>query len=134
MKALLLAIICISAIAVWASPSFGFEDVGGDYGSSWLEKYGTMPVSTLETPNALWNWGSAPKGFVLRNGTLYPPGTAPQWYYPTSITDYSPIVINQTDLSNSPELGIFYMTDPWLLAQLTGRPVNIVNEPKGTLF
>lgn len=133
MKALLLAIICISAISVLASPSLGYEDVGGDYGSSWLEKYGDMPVSTMETPNVLWNWGSAPKGFVLKNGTLFPPGTAPQWYYPTSIIDYSPIVLNKTEISNS-QLGNYNMMDPWLLAQLTGRPVVMVNEPHGTLF
>jgi hypothetical protein len=133
MKELLLAIISISAISIWATPTLGFEDVGGNYGSSWLEKYGTKPASTFETPNALWNWGSAPKGFALRNGTLYPPGTVPQWYYPILISDYSPIVINQSELSNS-QLGSSNTADPWLLAQLTGRPVNIINQPKSTLF
>ena len=133
MRALLLAMICISAVAIWACPCFGFEDVGGDYGSSWLENYGTKPASTFERPNTLWDWGSAPKGFALRNGTLYPPGTVPQWYYPIIVNDYNPIVLNQSELTNS-QLGNLYTTDPWLLAQLTGRPVNIISEPRGTLF
>ena len=133
MKALLLAVLCICAIAVMEFPSSGYEDVGGSFGISWLEKYGTAPVNTIETPNNIWNWGNAPKGFVLRNGTLFPPGTVPQWYYPVLITDFTPIVINQSELS-SPQLGNSYATDPWLLAQLTGRPVTLVNEPHGTLF
>ena len=49
------------------------------------------------------------------------------------ISDSNPIVLNRTELTN-PQFGDLYTTDPWLLAQLTGRPVNIVSEPKGTLF
>jgi hypothetical protein len=133
MRAILLAIICISAMVLWVALCLAFEDVGGDFGSKWLENYGTRTSSTFESPNSLWDWGNAPKGFALRNGTLYPPGTAPQWYYPFMVTDYNPIVLNRTELTNS-QLGGLYTTDPWLLAQLTGRPVNIVSEPKGTLF
>jgi len=133
MRTIFLAAICIFSCLAYTLPSCGFQSVGEDFGTSWLEKYGTMPISTLEIANNLWNWGSAPKGFKLHNGTLYPPGTEPQWYYPNSFTDYTPIIINRTDSSN---LQSPYSSDvdPWLLAQLSGRPVALVNEPKSTLF
>ncbi|HOU71547.1 MAG TPA: hypothetical protein PLK88_09145 [Methanothrix sp.] len=133
MRLMLPALLFAATIALVASLCLGFEDVGGDFGSSWLEKYGTRVPRTFETPNSLWDWGNAPKGFALRNGTLFPPGTAPQWYYPFIITDYSPIVLNRSELT-SPQLENLYTTDPWLLAQLTGRPVNVISQPHGTLF
>jgi len=133
MRLMLPALLFAATIALVASLCLGFEDVGGDFGSSWLEKYGTRVPSTFETPNSLWDWGNAPKGFALRNGTLFPPGTAPQWYYPFIITDYSPIVLNRSELT-SPQLENLYTTDPWLLAQLTGRPVNVISQPHRTLF
>ena len=133
MRLTLPALLFAATIVLVASLCLGFEDVGGDFGSSWLEKYGTRVPSTFETPNSLWDWGNAPKGFALRNGTLFPPGTAPQWYYPFIITDYSPIVLNRSELT-SPQLENLYTTDPWLLAQLTGRPVNVISQPHRTLF
>jgi hypothetical protein len=133
MKTSLVAIICICISSICIPLSYGFQSVGEDFGATWLEKYGTKPTSTLEIANNLWNWGTAPKGFKLYNGTLYPPGTEPQLYYPNSYTDYAPIIINRTDSSYFQAPTSSGM-DPWLLAQLSGRPVAFVKEPKGTLF
>jgi hypothetical protein len=133
MRASLVAIICICVSLICISLSYGFQSVGEDFGTSWLETYGSKPISTLEIANNLWNWGSAPKGFALHNGTLYPPGTEPQWYYPNSYSDYTPIIINRTDSSKSQSQDSSNV-DPWLLAQLSGRPVAMVKEPRGTLF
>jgi len=134
MRASLVAIICILAFSSICIPlSSGFQSVGGDFGTIWLEKYGSMPISTQEIANNLWNWGAAPKGFKLHNGMLYPPGTEPQFYYPNSFTDYTPIIINRTDSSYFQAPTSLDM-DPWLLAQLSGRPVALVKEPNGTLF
>jgi hypothetical protein len=133
MKASLVAVICICISSICVSLSYGFQNVGEDFGTVWLEKYGTKPISTQEFANNLWSWGAAPKGFKLYNGTLYPPGTEPQLYYPNSYTDYAPIIMNQMDSSYS-QAPTSSGIDSWLLAQLTGRPVALVKEPKGTLF
>jgi hypothetical protein len=132
MKHLLLIIVGMCAIAAGVSQSLGYQDVGGDFGSTWLSNYGSMPVSVLEEANNLWNWGNAPKGYTLLNGTVYPPGMAPQWYYPYAYNDYTPIIINKTQSKFSQTSNDFY-TDPWLLAQLTGRPVETVHEPHSVL-
>ena len=133
MRISLAAVICIFMSMILVPSSYGFQSVGESFGASWLEKYGTKPVSTLEVQNSLWNWGSTPKGFTLINGTVYPPGYAPQWYYPDTFSNNdTPIVINSTGSGNlQPNyLGM----DPWLTAQLTGRPVTVVREPRSTLF
>lgn len=133
MKSSLIALICVFAFAVCISVSAAFQDVSGNYGQTWLENYGSMPISTLESSNNLWNWGSVPKGYQLINGTVYPPGTAPVWYYPTSLLDYTPIIINKTESSSLGSASGFE-ADPWLLSQLTGRPVTVVHEPHSMLF
>ncbi len=113
-------------------PSHGYQDVGSDYGTSWLENNGTMPVSTQEA-NSLWNWGNAPKGYSLHNGVLYPPGTEPEWYYPTSMTSSTPIIINESE-SNQLQSTYDSYTDPWLLAQLSGRPVYVTKDSTSKLI
>jgi hypothetical protein len=133
MNVLLAAIACLCITLACITLSCGFQSVGEEYGSSWLEKYGTKPISTMEIANNLWNWGGAPKGFALHEGVLYPPGTEPQWYYPTSYADYTPIIINRTDSRTLASQNLLNV-DPWLLSQLSGRPVVLVKEPKGTLF
>lgn len=124
-------LLCLSMICIQSS--CGFQSVGEDFGTSWLEEHGTKPISTIEIQNNLWSWGSAPKGFKLYNGTLYPPGYEPQWYYPGLLSGYSPIIINKTETSN-PEASNYLNIDPWLLAQLSGRPVALVKEPTSSLF
>ena len=137
MKPLLIALIYVFLSMMGMPAVCGYQDVGGSYGSSWLDEHGTKPISTVELQNNLWNWGAAPKGYSLYNSVLYPPGYAPQWYYPTIATGESPIVINDTQATN-------YLTgipqssasliDPWLLSQLSGREILFLREPKSMLF
>lgn len=133
MKPSLIAIVCICITLLCMPQSYGYQSVGEQYGTTWLEKYGTKPISTMEIANNLWNWGGAPKGFALHNGVLYPPGTEPQWYYPASYSDYSPIIINRSDSRSLASQNLLNV-DPWLLSQLSGRPVVTVKDPAGTLF
>ena len=133
MKISSVVVICIFLSMVCIQTSHGFQSVGESFGTTWLDKYGTQPTSTIETQNNLWRWGNAPKGFSLLNSTLFPPGYAPQWFYPDTFTNNNtPIIINNTGSSNlQPNyLGM----DPWLTAQLSGRPVTVVREPRSTLF
>jgi hypothetical protein len=133
MKTLLVALICIFLSMICIQPSCGFQNVGDSFGMSWLAKYGTQPISTFESQNSLWNWGNAPKGFKLHNSTLYPPGYEPQWYYPSTLSDSNPIIINNTG-SNNLQAPNFLGVDPWLTAQLSGRPVALIKEPESSLF
>ena len=134
MKISSVVVICIFLSMVCIQSSYGFQSVGESFGTTWLAKYGTQPTSTIETQNNLWRWGNAPKGFNLLNETLYPPGYAPQWFYPDTFTNNNtPIIINNSG-SNNLQSPSYLGADAWLTAQLSGRPVTVVREPKSTLF
>lgn len=132
MKTILAALICMSFIIIFPQSSLCFLDVGGDYGVSWLKEHGKEP-NVVETHNNLWNWGRAPKGYKIQNGTVYPPGYAPLWYDPDYSINSTPIFINNSASRNQPPAD-YAGLEPWLTAQLSGRPVALVSEPKGVLF
>ncbi|MGI6015364.1 MAG: hypothetical protein ACOX84_02440 [Methanothrix sp.] len=120
MKKKLASLICMGLIILLLQPSSSFLDVGGDFGLSWLEEHSTKPV-VEEVHDNLWKWGGAPKGFKIYNGTVYPPGQAPLWYYPSYASSSTPIIINSSAAGGQPPE--YASLDPWLTAQLTGRPV-----------
>ena len=124
--------ICISLMIIFPQSAQSFLDVGGEYGASWLKEHGGEP-KIEETRNNLWNWGSAPKGFEIYNGTVYPPGYAPSRYYPYYAVNSTPIIIN-SDAGNGQQTADNTGIDPWLTAQLSGRPVALISKPKGVLF
>jgi len=132
MKTMLATMICISLMIIFPQSAQSFLDVGGEYGASWLKEHGEEP-KIEETRNNLWNWGSAPKGFEIYNGTVYPPGYAPSWYHPYYAANSTPIIIN-SDAGNGQQTADNIGLDPWLTAQLSGRPVALMSEPKGVLF
>ena len=138
MKPPLIVIVCVSLIIVCTQMVQSFQDVGGGFGTSWLEQHGSKPGSSSDTSQSLWNWGANPKGYLTLNGTLYPPGYWPQYYYPSDWTSVDPIIINNTKLGNyiSPNLlaSNSNYQDAWLTSQLSGRPVVVINTPHGTLF
>jgi hypothetical protein len=80
-----------------------------------------------ENKTSLWSWGNAPKGYTIYNGKPIPPGSGPQWYYPSPTTNNTPIITNSTALNSMYQ-------DPWVLAEFTGRPVMIINSSAGPLF
>ena len=138
MKLLLIPIICVSLSMICMHSAYGMQNVGAEFGKTWLEDFGTKPISTLEIQKNLWDWGNAPKGYKIHNGVLYPPGYEPQWYYPSFLVNNSAIIINNTMANNylSPnsQSPYSFYTDPWLLSQLSGRPVAMVKVPESPLF
>ncbi len=129
---MLATMICISLMIIFPQSAQSFLDVGGEYGASWLKEHGEEP-KIEETRNNLWNWGSAPKGFEIYNGTVYPPGYAPSWYHPYYAGNSTPIIIN-SNAGNGQQTADNAGLDPWLTAQLSGRPVALISKPKGVLF
>lgn len=119
--------ICISLMIIFPQSAQSFLDVGGEYGASWLKEHGEEP-KIEETRNNLWNWGSAPKGFEIYNGTVYPPGYAPSWYHPYYAANSTPIIIN-SNAGNGQQTADNTGLDPWLTAQLSGRPVALISKP-----
>lgn len=103
------------------------QNVGGDFGASWLDEHVTQP-NTAQNTTDLWNWGNAPKGYTIYNGKPIPPGSEPQWYYPGGIlNNNTPLIINSTTLDRM-------VTDPWILAIFASRPVMVINESSRPLF
>lgn len=125
-KASLILIAFLSLGIIFQLAALASQNVGGDFGKSWLQVHGTLSNATENKPS-LWNWGSAPKGYTMYNGMPIPPGSGPQWYYPSLVTNNTPIVTNSTNLNSIYE-------DPWILAQFTGRPVMTINTSAGPLF
>jgi hypothetical protein len=108
-----------------------YLDVGGEFGLSWLAKYGHK-VAANNTGNMshLWDWGGRPKGYEVFNGTLHPLTDQTVWFYPAFMSNELPVIINGSALRygrNMPAdfLSPYYTSDPWLMAQLLERPVAV---------
>jgi hypothetical protein len=129
---------CMSLSIIILAAAYDAQDVGGDFGKSWLQQHGVQPSSAVETQNSLWNWGNAPKGYMFSDGDVIPPGYGTQWYYPGLVVNSTPIIINKTAMASNnyllPNLQLSIPEDAWLLSQLTGRPVAITETPNGLLF
>jgi hypothetical protein len=107
------------------------QNVGEDFGRYWLTQNSNKFVSG--GANDLWNWGGKPRGYEVYNGTLYQLLAPTDWYYPAFMSNATPIVINGTALirnANYAPIDLLFpdpKTDPWYIAQRTGRPVAVVH-------
>ncbi len=140
--------ILIVALALCSLSLAMTQDVGGDFGKSWLIKYSNKFVSnkggdinsdtysnvnsnTNGNANDLWKWGGKPQGYEVFNGKLYPMLAPTEWYYPAFMSNATPIIINGTALINekahTPVDFLFpdFASDPWSIAQNTERPVMV---------
>ncbi len=112
--------------------------VGGNFGKSWLEQHGARSNAS-GSKNSLWNWGGSPQGYAVGGGKLYQLGFGGQRYYQDFTTNNTPILINissangtNRSLLNAIPADAIY-EDPWVLAQITGKPVRVFSHPAGTL-
>jgi hypothetical protein len=112
------------------TPAMAQIQIGGEFGQSWLEKYGGHPV-LQERGGDLWSWGSIPKGQILSGGRLEPMGTS-TWYYPSLLSEASLSLLNGTAPAIDSAIYMppdftspYFMDDPWVVAQITGRPVRL---------
>lgn len=114
------------------------QSVGEVFGQTWLTQYSNKFVTaSSNNTNDLWKWGGKPRGYDVFQSKLYPTLAPTEVYYPGFITNTTPIVVNGTSLMRNQRLLYLdymapeYMTsgfasDPWLLAQMTERPVVVM--------
>jgi hypothetical protein len=78
LAAMIVLIACLLAADGYAQDGSRFQSVGGDYGRSVIGTFKTgdaTPSSGNSSSNGsgdsrLWNWGTAPKGSLIKNGKL----------------------------------------------------------------
>jgi hypothetical protein len=136
MKALLimlLALILSIATCSFCLAASSMQSVGGEFGQTWLTQYSNKFVTaSSNNTNDLWKWGGKPHGYDVFLGKLYPLLAPTEVYYPGIMANTTPIVVNGTELMrNQRSLFLDFMSqgfvsDPWLLAQMTERPVVVV--------
>lgn len=114
------------------------QSVGEVFGQTWLTQYSNKFVTaSSNNTNDLGKWGGKPRGYDVFQSKLYPTLAPTEVYYPGFITNTTPIVVNGTSLMRNQRLLYLdymapeYMTsgfasDPWLLAQMTERPVVVM--------
>lgn len=82
---LALCLVAFAQFVVSSSGSGKFQEVGGDFGKSWISNVQAQNNKTAEQGNntTLWGWGTVPKGKVLAGGNLV---DAPNstWLYNTT--------------------------------------------------
>jgi hypothetical protein len=141
MKAWSIIILAVCLGITLCSFSFAvssMQSVGGEFGQTWLTQYSNKFVTaSSNNTNDLWKWGGKPRGYDVYQSKLYPLLAPTEVYYPGFITNTTPIFVNGTALMRSQRLLYLdymapdYMTsgfvsDPWLLAQMTERPVMVM--------
>lgn len=137
MKRLLVSL-CI-ALLIFTSLSQAV-DVGGSYGQNWLNNSGNKNVlSATSSSSGLWGWGNTPVGHLLMNGKLISTGDAGSTLvYPAFVTNSTPVIGNATlnapqydprHLNQAQLSSPYLLEDPWTVAQETGQPILLQNQP-----
>jgi hypothetical protein len=114
--------LCIFLAVCNAQPQSHAQNVGGDYGRSWLNaSSGQSPSSpgASSSGNSLWNWGGAPKGRIAVNGKL----VIDPYYFWKSL-NYSSGWLGQVNVDPKTGYPIYGFLDPY-----TGSPAYFYMDP-----
>lgn len=98
------------------------QNVGGDYGRTWLSNFNSQnpsPAGNNNNGNSLWNWGSAPKGSIAVNGKL-----VPDPYYFWRSLNYTGGWMGQVYVDPKTGYPIYAFLDPY-----SGFPVYFYMDP-----
>lgn len=140
MKALLIMLLALilsiapCSFCLAASPAASpMQSVGEEFGQTWLtQNSNKFVISSTNNSNDLWKWGGKPRGYDVFLGKLYPLLAPTEVYYPGFMANATPIIVNGTALMRNQRslymdfMSQDFMSDPWLLAQMTERPVMVV--------
>jgi hypothetical protein len=116
-------IFCILFINCHAQTKANFQSVGGDFGRAWLKDFlAENPDRQPKAQNSttLWNWGGAPKGMMVQNGSL----VADPYYFWKSL-NYTSGWMGQVYIDPITGYPIYAYIDPF-----TGYPDYFYMDPK----
>jgi len=110
-------------MACYAQSTSQFQDVGGDFGKTWLNNFNAQnppPVENSSSSNGLWSWGGAPKGRMIVNGQLM---NDPYYYWQSLNLSYG--WLGQAYVDNKTGYPVYAFIDPY-----TGSPDYFYMDPK----
>lgn len=122
-RLILITVLILSVLltACCAQPTSHFQSVSGDFGRTWLNNFMAQNPKPAESDGTgLWNWGSAPKGRIIANGTL-----APDPYYIWRSLNYTSGWLGKAYVDPKTGYPVYAYIDP-----STGMPRYFYVDPK----
>ena len=115
-------LIFLLAIECCAQSTSSFQNVGGDFGRTWMSRYEAQNSKLAEQnlTNDLWSWGGSPKGTIVVNGSLM----ANPYNYWKSL-NYTSGWLGKVYIDPTTGYPVYGYIDPY-----TGMQVNYYIDPK----
>jgi hypothetical protein len=106
----------------YAQSTSGFQNVGGDFGRTWMSRYEAQNPQPSEQnlTNDLWSWGGSPKGTIVVNGQLMADP-----YYVWKSLNYTSGWLGKVYTDPNTGYPVYGYIDPY-----TGMHVNYYIDPK----
>ena len=120
---MILIVLSTQLVACDAQSASQYQNVGGDYGKTWLNNFNAQnpaPVENSSKSDGLWSWGGAPKGRMIMNGQLM---NDPYYYWKSLNLSYG--WLGQAYVDNKTGYPVYGFLDPY-----TGSPDYFYMDPK----